>query len=94
MLGPFCSIKAEAGKFTASFRMNNSATRGSGVRDFALTVRDPFSEDEERWITLDKDAAGRLLVVVYTWRGDHARLISARLATPREKSQYEEHHEA
>jgi uncharacterized DUF497 family protein len=62
--------------------------------DFALTVRDPFSEDEERWITLGKDAAGRLLVVVYTWRGDHVRLISARLATPREKSQYEEHHEA
>jgi uncharacterized DUF497 family protein len=62
--------------------------------DFALTVRDPFSVDEERWITLGKDAAGRLLVVVYTWRGDHARLISARLATPREKSQYEEHHEA
>ena len=62
--------------------------------EFALTVRDPFSEDEERWITLGKDAAGCLLVVVYTWRGDHARLISARLATPREKSQYEEHHEA
>jgi uncharacterized protein len=37
--------------------------------DFALTVRDPFSEDEERWITLGKDAAGRLLVVIYTWRG-------------------------
>jgi uncharacterized protein len=62
--------------------------------DFALTARDPFSEDQERWITLGKDAAGRLLVVVYTWRGDHARLISARLATPREKSQYEEHQEA
>jgi len=62
--------------------------------DFALTVRDPFSEDEERWITLGKDAPGRRLVVVYSWRGDHARLISARLATAREKSQYEEHHEA
>jgi uncharacterized DUF497 family protein len=34
--------------------------------EFALTVRDPFSEDEERWITLGKDAAGRPLVVVYT----------------------------
>lgn len=62
--------------------------------DLALTVRDPFSEDEDRWITLGKDAEGRLLVVVYTWRGDHARLISARLATPSEKNQYEEHHEA
>jgi len=57
-------------------------------------VRDPFSEDEDRWITLGKDAAGHLLVVVYTWRVNHARLVSARQATPREKSQYEEHHEA
>jgi len=32
-------------------------------------VRDPFSEDEDRWITLGKDAAGRLLVVVYTCEG-------------------------
>ena len=57
-------------------------------------MRDPFSEDEDRWITIGKDAAGRVLVVVYAWREDHARLISARLATPREKSQYEEHYEA
>ncbi len=62
--------------------------------DLALTMRDPFSEDEERWITLGKDAAGRLLVVVYTYRVDRVRLISARHATDREKSQYEEHHEA
>ena len=34
--------------------------------ELALTMRDPFSEEEERWITLGKDAGGRLLVVVYT----------------------------
>jgi uncharacterized protein len=62
--------------------------------DLALTIRGPFSEDEDRWITLGKDAAGRLLVVVYAWRGDDARLISARPATPGEKTQYEEHYEA
>jgi uncharacterized DUF497 family protein len=56
----------------------------------ALTIRDPFSEQEQRWITLGMDALGRLLVVVYTWRGDRIRLISARLATPRERRQYEE----
>ena len=61
--------------------------------DLALTMRDPFSEDEERWITLGKDALRRLLVVVYTWLGDNLRLISARPATAREKNQYEEHHE-
>ena len=56
----------------------------------ALTIRDPFSEQEQRWITLGMDALGRLLVVVYTWRGDRIRLISARPATPRERRQYEE----
>lgn len=58
--------------------------------DAALTIRDPFSEQEQRWITLGMDALGRLLVVVYTWRGDRIRLISARPATPRERRQYEE----
>jgi uncharacterized protein len=62
--------------------------------DPALTIRDPFSEQEERWITLGRDALGRLLVVVYSWRGESVRLISARLATARETTQYEEHHEA
>jgi hypothetical protein len=56
----------------------------------ALTMRDPFPEDEERWITLGLDAFGRVLVVVYTWRGERLRLISARNATPRERRRYEE----
>lgn len=59
--------------------------------DLALTMRDPSSEDEERWITLGKNSLGRVIVVVYTWRRDNVRLISARLATAREKNQYEEH---
>jgi uncharacterized DUF497 family protein len=57
--------------------------------DRALTMRDPFSDDEERWITLAMDALGRLLVVIYTWREDRVRLISARKATSNERSQYE-----
>jgi len=61
--------------------------------DLALTMRDPSSDEEERWITLGRSALGRVNVVVYTWRKDNVRLISARPATAREKSQYEEHHE-
>lgn len=57
--------------------------------EFALTMRDPFSEDEERWVTLGRDLVGRVLVVVYAWRGDNIRMISARLATPREIEHYE-----
>jgi uncharacterized protein len=61
--------------------------------DLALTMRDPFSEDEERWVPVGKDALGRVLVVVYTSRGENVRMISARLATSREIEQYEEQHE-
>jgi len=55
----------------------------------AVTIADEFA-DEERFITLGMDALGRLLVVVYTWRGEETiRLISARKATPHERKQYE-----
>jgi uncharacterized DUF497 family protein len=60
----------------------------------ALTIRNPSPEGEERWITLGLDSFGRVLVVVYTWRGERVRLISARLATRHERKQYEEGHEA
>jgi hypothetical protein len=58
--------------------------------DLALTVRDAFTQHEERWITVGLDALGCVLLVVYTWRKDKIRLISARLATAREREQYEE----
>ncbi len=60
----------------------------------ALTMRDAFSEDEERWITLGLDGFGRVLVVIYAWRGEGVRLISARKATARERRNYEEADEA
>ena len=57
--------------------------------EFALTAADDFAK-EERFVTLGTDAFGRLLVVVYTWRGEQTiRMISARKATRRERSQYE-----
>jgi len=56
----------------------------------AITIQDPFSEEETRWITLGTDALGRILAVVYTWRGENVRLISARRATRSERKQYEE----
>src|ERR1019366_6084430 len=69
--------------------------RGGGSEDErALTMREPFSDDEERWITLGLDAFGQVLVLVYAWRGDRMRLISARKATGRERRRYEEADEA
>jgi len=58
--------------------------------DFALTMRDPYVDEEERWITLGMDAQGKLLLVIYTWRGRNIRVISARPASRRERRQYEE----
>jgi uncharacterized protein len=57
--------------------------------EFALTAADDFAT-EERFVTLGIDAFGRLLVVIYTWRGeDIIRIISARKATRPERTQYE-----
>ena len=55
----------------------------------ALTMPDPASEEEERFVTLGTDALERLVVIAYTWRDDRIRLISARKATRRERRQYE-----
>jgi uncharacterized DUF497 family protein len=54
----------------------------------AITVPDEGSDEEDQFVTLGMDALGRVLVVVYTWRDDRPRLISARKATPRERRQY------
>ena len=54
----------------------------------ALTMADD-EPDEERFVALGIGSMGRTLVVVYTVRGDHIRIISARKATRQEQSQYE-----
>ena len=54
----------------------------------ALTLEDE-REAEERFVTMGMDSLGRVLVVVYTWRGECVRLISARRATRSERRQYE-----
>ena len=57
----------------------------------ALTIPDPLhSEEEDRFITLGESHRRRLLVVVSTDRGDKVRIISARVATRRERKDYEE----
>jgi uncharacterized DUF497 family protein len=56
--------------------------------DWAITIPDDHP-DEERFVTIGRDLLGRILVVVYTWRGDDIRIISARKVTRREREQYE-----
>jgi uncharacterized DUF497 family protein len=57
----------------------------------ALTIPDPLhSEEEDRFITLGESYRRRLLVACSTDRGDKIRIISARVATRRERKNYEE----
>ncbi|HEY2091215.1 MAG TPA: BrnT family toxin [Thermoanaerobaculia bacterium] len=54
----------------------------------ALTEPDDTTP-EERFRTLGMDFLGRLVVVVYTCRGEDIRLISARKAKPTQRASYE-----
>lgn len=57
----------------------------------SLTISDPdHSDDEERFLLLGESYSGRLVVVVHTERLERIRIISARLATGRERRPYEE----
>lgn len=57
----------------------------------SITVHDPLHSDaEDRFVDIGMSAKLRILVVVYTERGGHVRIISARTATPKERKIYEE----
>ena len=57
---------------------------------YALTITDEEADpDEQRFVTMGIGAVGRLLVVVYSWRGEDIRIISARLAESHEVEEYE-----
>ena len=57
----------------------------------SLTIPDPeHSEAEERCVLLGMTERRRLVVVVHTEQADTVRLMSARLATPAERHDYEE----
>jgi uncharacterized protein len=54
-------------------------------------IEDPHhSQGEERFVLLGHSVRRRLLVVVFTERGDAIRLIGARKVTRRERKDYEE----
>lgn len=58
------------------------------------TIYDPLhSEREDRFVLIGESLRGRLLVVVHTERGERIRIISARLATNKERRRHEENEE-
>ena len=54
------------------------------------TIPDPLhSEEEDRFVVLGQSGLQHTLVVVHTYRGGVIRIISARIATSRERRDYE-----
>jgi uncharacterized protein len=54
-----------------------------------LTIEDTSSQGEQRFVTIGMNMFGELRVVVYTLRGDNARIISVRKPEPKEIRSYE-----
>jgi uncharacterized DUF497 family protein len=76
--------------------ISNKSKHGISFADTFAVFEDPnavtledFHKDEQRFVTIGMDAFGRILVVVYTWRDENIRIISARKAVRCEVRQYE-----
>jgi len=58
--------------------------------EWSLTIKQEIIRGEQRFATVGVDFLGRIIVVVYTYRGNEIRLISARPATKAERNVYEQ----
>ena len=58
----------------------------------SLTISAPehSGPDDERFVTIGRSPGGQTLVVVHSDRDEAIRIISARVATRKERRQYEE----
>lgn len=55
-----------------------------------LTIADPdHSVGEFRYLSMGRSSLNRILVVSYTERHERIRIVSARVASPKERRQYE-----
>lgn len=77
----------------------NIRKHGVSFKDAATVFDDPFSitlddtlhsQEEDRFLIIGYSQQQKLLVVVYTYRGNNIRIISARIATRRERKIYEQ----
>jgi uncharacterized DUF497 family protein len=77
----------------------NALRHGIAFSEAVTVFEDPLSiarldrehsESEERFRVIGRSAAGRILIVVHSERGKFIRIISARRATRREITTYEQ----
>ena len=64
--------------------------RARAQRPLGPDAQGPDAPGEERFVTVGADALGRIVAVVYAYREEDVRLISARPATRKEKDAYAE----
>ena len=87
------SFEWAPGKADANFRKHGvrfSETAPVFNDDFAITITDDASDPyERRFVSIGTGVKERVLVVVYCFRGRNIRIISARLAEPHERAEYE-----
>ena len=55
----------------------------------AMTLEEHDIDNEQRFVTTGADSIGRIVTIIYSYRSDTIRLISARKATQTERKQYE-----
>ncbi len=77
--------KAEANLRKHGVRFANAM---EAFEDLMGRFNDDDRGPEMRHTVIGRDALGRILLVVYTWRGGKVRIISARKATAKEKRAY------
>lgn len=89
---PLTGVRWDARKAAA-----NARKHGVDFADAALaladprsvTIEDPDSAEEVRYVSVGMDPNGRLLVTVFTYRNHDVRVISSRKATKQECRRYE-----
>ncbi|MEK6289028.1 MAG: BrnT family toxin [Acidobacteriota bacterium] len=79
---------AKAASNLKKHRVSFADAEGLFYDPLAIHLLDHDSQDEERFVAVGTGSAGQVLVV-YAFRGEEIRLISARHATPHEVTEYE-----
>ncbi|MBE9063086.1 BrnT family toxin [cf. Phormidesmis sp. LEGE 11477] len=80
-------------KATANVKKHGVSFKEAEIFDNPLAVifsDEAHSVDESREIIIGHSQLGRLLLIAFTERRDHVRLISDRLATRQEREDYEQ----
>jgi hypothetical protein len=81
----------KADRNLAKHRVSFAEAESAFADVHASEIPDPdHSWAEQRFILMGRSYRGRILVVVFTERGASIRIVSARVATRRERESYEE----